>query len=284
MTPRSIRRAAERKAKKLARRAERLAAVAGAPTSAAPLVDEQHRDICAVAESPAPKPISAVQRAANRANAQLSRGPVTPAGKAAVRLNAVKTGLTGRTVLLPSDDSAEYEQHMRAYEAELAPVGQRETDLVRSIAETAWRLRRIPQLECGIYALGAGMFEEQFQDHETAVAWHMIQTLTQLTYEKELRNLHLQESRLARRREKELAELRGLQQERTRQKEETAAVAQNGFEFSTPLATAAASPPTTDFTPQPANISQGTMNKELPQNGFEFSNAPETPPNVAAAA
>jgi hypothetical protein len=37
-------------------------------------------------------------------NAQLSTGPRSAEGKA-VSMNAVKTGLTGRTVLLPSDDA-----------------------------------------------------------------------------------------------------------------------------------------------------------------------------------
>src|SRR4051812_41110289 len=40
--------------------------------------------------------------AANRANARRS----TEAGKATSSLNAVKTGLTGRTVLLPHEDAA----------------------------------------------------------------------------------------------------------------------------------------------------------------------------------
>ena len=42
---------------------------------------------------------------ANRANAQLSTGPSSASGKAKSSLNAVKTGLTGRTVLLPGDDA-----------------------------------------------------------------------------------------------------------------------------------------------------------------------------------
>jgi len=49
---------------------------------------------------------SAAQIAANKNNAQQSTGPVSAAGKAKSSLNAVKTGLTGRTVLLPGDDAA----------------------------------------------------------------------------------------------------------------------------------------------------------------------------------
>jgi hypothetical protein len=73
--------------------------------------------------------ISSAQLAANRANAQLSTGPRTAAGLAKSSLNALKCGLTGRTVLLPTEDVAEYEQHMSRYYAEFSPVSQRETDL-----------------------------------------------------------------------------------------------------------------------------------------------------------
>jgi len=41
------------------------------------------------------------QLAANRANAQLSAGPTSSEGNAKISHNALKTGLTGRTVLLP---------------------------------------------------------------------------------------------------------------------------------------------------------------------------------------
>jgi hypothetical protein len=50
--------------------------------------------------------ISEAQLAANnRANAQLSTGPRTEAGKRIASLKAVKTALAGRTVLLPTDDA-----------------------------------------------------------------------------------------------------------------------------------------------------------------------------------
>jgi hypothetical protein len=193
MTPRSIRRAAERKAKKLALKAAARTTM-NVETAESP-------------EHPA-------QLAANRANALLSTGPKTIDGKATSCLNAVKTGLTGRTVLLPGDDAAEYERFISAYEKEFQPVGQLECDLVQSIADTMWRLRRIPGLELAIYARGRAEFANNFDDHDPSIRASLIELQTFTIYEKQLRNLQLQEARLARRREKETAELRKLQQER----------------------------------------------------------------------
>ena len=255
VTPRSIRRAAERKARKLARKAEK-SQMLNATLQANACAGEHFDEKLCFAEPEAgvptgvPSSISAAQLAANRANAQLSTGPKTPEGKATASLNAVKTALTGRTVLLPSDDAAEYERHIRAYQDELKPVSQRESDLVQSIADTAWRLRRIPALEAAIYARGHLEFAKSFNEHDASLRSGMIELQTFLKYEKQLRNLQLQEARLARRREKETAELRKLQQERKAEQAQaldTAArqyviakksnqsfgPAANGFEFST---------------------------------------------------
>jgi hypothetical protein len=111
--------------------------------------------------------ISEAKRIANAANAQLSTGATSTGGKAKSSLNAgdepavlseakirAKAGLTGRTVLLPSDDAAAYQHHVSGYEKDLRPVGQRECDLVQSIADASWRLQRIPVLESAIYAQG----------------------------------------------------------------------------------------------------------------------------------
>ena len=197
-----------------------------------------------------PKPartISPAQLAANQANALLSTGPVTDQGKANSSLNAVKCGLTGCTVLLPSEDAAQYERHIHDYENELRPVGPRERALVQSLADTDWRLNRIPSLEASFYALGQVQLANSFQDFDPALRPGIIQLETYLTYEKQLRNLHLQESRLHRRRAKDAAELRQLQQARkaeaekqaaNRPKQESeakvaaAAANPNGFEFS----------------------------------------------------
>jgi hypothetical protein len=204
MSPRTIRRAIERKAKKL----------------------ESKRLI------------------ANQANAQLSTGPKSEEGKAKSCLNApdeaavlsapktqaIITALTGRTVLLPADDAAAYERHLAAFEDEYKPVGLRECELVQSIADTFWRLGRIPALEMALFAKGRIEFADLFEEHELAARPHLIDAHTFLVYEKQIRNLQLQEARLVRRREKETAELRALQQQRHQQEQESA----NGFEFSTP--------------------------------------------------
>jgi hypothetical protein len=165
--------------------------------------------------------------AANRANSLLSTGPRTEDGKRKSSLNAVKTALTGVTVLLSTDDAAEYQRHIAAYQNEFQPAGLEESELVQSLADISWRLRRIPGLEMAIYARGTVIYADYFEEQDPDVRRGLIELQTHLIYEKQLRNLQLQESRLVRRREKETAELRRLQTER-RQREQEAI----GFEFS----------------------------------------------------
>ncbi len=234
MTPRSIRRAAERKRNKLERKLARQVESSNVATSAAaqpaltvddapfdePLLEEELCFAPHAQSEPDHRPsVSPAQLAANRANAQLSTGPSTSEGRAKSSLNAVKTGLTGRTVLLHSDDVAEYQRYLTAYEQELRPVGQQESDLVQSIVDTMWRLRRIPGLELAIFATGRLEFADAFNDHDPSLRSGMIELQTFLKYEKQLRNLQLQDARLARRREKEMAELRQLQQARKSEEE-----------------------------------------------------------------
>jgi hypothetical protein len=228
MSPRSIRRAAERRQQKLLKKQNRPAtwpddeaAVLSEPkVQNGPARQLETQQSTAPPEPlPTPKPaheVSEAKLAANRANAQLSTGPTSAEGKSKSSLNAVKTALTGRTVLLPTDDADAYEQHLRAYDKEFKPMTPYECELVQSIADTNWRLQRIPTLEMAIYAQGRIQFAGQFDDREPALRPGIIELQTLLAYEKQLRNLHTQEARLHRRREKDLAELRQMQQERDR--------------------------------------------------------------------
>lgn len=213
MTPRAIRRAAERKAKKLARRGE--AHLAQIPASERPKSDEGNVKCC----------LNAVEEATVLSEPKIQ----------------ARTGLTGRTILLPSEDAASYEQHVREFCDELQPVGPREAELVQSIADASWRLARIPRLEMTIYAYGRVEFAELFADQDAALRAGLIEMHTFLQYEKQLGNLQLQEGRLRRQREKDSAELSQLQKDRLATEPPQSQVSASGrntlvgFEFSNRL-------------------------------------------------
>ncbi len=92
-------------------------------------------------------PTNPNRAAANRANAQHSTGPRTPTGKQRAKLNALRHGLTGSTILLPTEDPAAYQQHLAQFLDEYQPQGPTETQLVHELIDTSWRLNRIPALE-----------------------------------------------------------------------------------------------------------------------------------------
>jgi hypothetical protein len=56
-------------------------------------------------------------------------------------------GLTAQTAVLPSEDPEAYQRHIQKFLEEYAPATATETQLVHEIANTAWRLNRIPFLE-----------------------------------------------------------------------------------------------------------------------------------------
>jgi hypothetical protein len=217
MTPRSIRRAAERKANKLTRKAgQQLTPANRFPETELPIQDP-------TAETPLEIPTITIPDAAS-ANTNL-------------RANA--SSLTGQITLLPTADAAPYDQLLRDYQNELQPIGLQESEAVQTMAETIWRTRRLSALENGIFAKGRIEFAAQFAEHNAAIRDSLIDVHTFLTYEKQLRGLQLQESRLSRRADKARTELRTLQQERQKRereepkrREEPKPVAPNGFVFS----------------------------------------------------
>jgi hypothetical protein len=157
---------------------------------------------------------SAAQVAASRANGALSHGPTSDEGKATSSLNALKTGLTGRTVLLPSEDAALYEAHLARFREQYQPVGDQELALVQSLTDTHWRIARIPSLEAGIYALGRLEFAELFPEQEEGIRKQLVEAEIYLAYQRQFANLSIQEGRLHRQAEKDLAALQDLQEVR----------------------------------------------------------------------
>jgi hypothetical protein len=148
---------------------------------------------------------------ANRENAQKSTGPTSEAGARKSSHNAVKTGLTGRTILLPTDDVTAYENFVTLLNEKHQPANDYERHLVQSIADTEWRLLRIPSLEAATFALGRRELANEFADEEdepTRAA--LIEALVLRTYKKDLSNLALQERRLRGQLAKHLDELKEL--------------------------------------------------------------------------
>ena len=100
------------------------------------------------------------QRAANRRNAKLSTGPVTPEGKAAVRLNALKHGLTAEDTVIFVEDEQAFNELRDTFLDQFHPDGPLETALVHQIVMTQWRLGRLRGIETGLFELRLVDYED----------------------------------------------------------------------------------------------------------------------------
>ena len=91
------------------------------------------------------------QKEARRQNGAKSRGPKTPEGKAISRLNAMRFGIYSELTLVDGENEEVLVQFGRRLRANLAPVGEMELTLADKIVSTAWRLRRVVQVEAALY-------------------------------------------------------------------------------------------------------------------------------------
>src|SRR5260370_25239889 len=89
----------------------------------------------------------------NRENAQSSTGPRTEAGKQRSSLNALRHGLTGQTVVLPSDDFIAYQRHCKGLHDQYHPQNQMEVNLTQAVADLSCRRNRITAIETNILTL-----------------------------------------------------------------------------------------------------------------------------------
>ena len=145
MTPRQLRRAAERQQRKADRKA-------GFPNdnSSNPTPPPTPADPVVTAPGPPPAAISAACLAANIANSKLSTGP-SPAGIAASCQNHTIHGLArhsnGTFRLLTSEDPLGFEALKQSLAIEHSPITPTETILVNSMAESHWLSQRAQRLQ-----------------------------------------------------------------------------------------------------------------------------------------
>src|SRR5260370_17567273 len=106
----------------------------------------------------------------NRENAKKSTGPRTEAGKQRSSLNALRHGLTGHTVVLPSDDLAAYQRHCKGFHDQYQPKNPTEVQLTQTVADLSCRLNRSTAIETNLLTLGIteksnSVDTENDQDH-----------------------------------------------------------------------------------------------------------------------
>jgi hypothetical protein len=149
------------------------------------------------------------RHAANRANSRKSTGPVTEAGKARMRNNPLRHGLTSRHVVIEGEDPEDYEALRQDLMSDWQPADIQEAALVTQIAEGAWRLMRARRVETQIFEdhmTKAGAAD----DHDSRVAecFH--------ANGKQFDNLRRYATTIERAYYRALDELRNLQKERNK--------------------------------------------------------------------
>jgi hypothetical protein len=156
----------------------------------------------------------------NRTNAQHSTGPKTEAGKKQSSLNALRHGLTGQIVVMPTEDLAAYQLHLKSFTGEYHPEGATEAHLVQALADTSWRLNRVAALETNLLNLGIANATSPISDAPQQVqdALSIVSALE--SQSKALSNLSMHSQRLSRQFERTVAQLRDLQKTRRAQEKQ----------------------------------------------------------------
>jgi len=182
-------------------------------------------------------------------------------------LNAYRHGLTGHVRFTTPADEQAYKKHCAGYLEDFRPKGAVETDLVQSIADGRWRIKRAAQMENAIMAITLGQPDQmKCEPEQAAIAF--AHAYAWLDRGKDLNLLTLYERRLQRAFIEDFKLLEMIQAQRFHREQAEAA------------ARAAAAKVPTRLTPQPPN-------HEEPE--FVFSNHPPaasaavpSPPGIAA--
>jgi hypothetical protein len=96
------------------------------------------------------KVTSEKKAAAARANGALSRGPVTPEGRAHSSQNALQHGLFSTAVVLASEDPEQFRALFNDYCDYYQPDGRVEHDIIYQLAACVWRMRRANNMETDV--------------------------------------------------------------------------------------------------------------------------------------
>ncbi len=151
------------------------------------------------------------QRAAiNQQNSTHSTGPVTESGKATVSGNAVKHALSGKSHAILRGEEEAFALQLDGYVKSYAPQTTPEENLVRTLAENFWRLKRAHQMEPAAFNRA---FAEALEESPGAIR-AIVHADAFSDPLKEVQRFATYAARIQRALEKTTAELKSLQSER----------------------------------------------------------------------
>src|SRR6202049_356884 len=157
----------------------------------------------------------AIHRAAvNKVTAQKSTGPRTEAGKQRSKLNALRHGLTGQTIVLPTEDQSAYQRHSQSFLDECQPKGAIETQLVQSLLDTSWQLNRAAAIESNLFSLGITEMEDRIRANHPEAEDALAMALAYREHNRAFANIGIYVQRLAGEFERTLLLLRQIQADR----------------------------------------------------------------------
>jgi hypothetical protein len=90
---------------------------------------------------------------ANQRNAQGSTGPTSAQGKAASRMNALKTGLYAKSLVIPGESREEFDELVQQFNHQYRPATPQARVLVDMVIRQTWLLRRYDRIEGEEWAL-----------------------------------------------------------------------------------------------------------------------------------
>jgi hypothetical protein len=141
-------------------------------------------------------------------------GPRTEEGRARAKMNALRHGLSGRIVVLPSEDMGQYLKFSQDFVASLYPATPLESELAQTVADGYWRLNRFRTVEEGMLAMGHYEKEGDFDADSEEVHAAFTAAKAFRANSNAFVNLSIYEQRIQRGIEKSMKQLREIQAER----------------------------------------------------------------------
>ena len=208
-------------------------------------------------------------------------GPRTPEGKGRCRLNAYRHGLTAKILVLTPDEQTAFDELHASLTGHYAPLGPVETQLVKALADSQWRLDCATEIERSIFALGLVEPSEAPTVGNPELDVAFAQGRTWLAQSQNLALLTLYEQRIHRRLLKDTQALAAEQARRIAAYEQAMAVAKRLYKAA--LAEGKPYQPELYFRRPPQTIdsvfSPDSVTREIVREALE--NAPP-PPEIAA--